>query len=253
MKNTLEGKVAVVTGGASGIGLAIAKTFTENGASVIITDLQQENLDKAVAVIGKDGIGIVANVSKLKDMEAVYQQVMAKFGKLDTVVANAGLGDHGPLGTITEEQYDRTFNTNVKGVLFTVQPAVPLMKPGGTIIIIGSTGSVNPPRGMSIYGGSKAAVRNFIRSWVQDTKGTGIRFNVLSPGAIDTESLRNALEKAHGRDQVEAGVKSMGADTPAGRIGTTDEIGQVALFLASEASSFITGVEIFADGGLTAI
>jgi NAD(P)-dependent dehydrogenase (short-subunit alcohol dehydrogenase family) len=127
------------------------------------------------------------------------------------------------------------------------------MKTGSTVVIIASTGSVNPPRGMSFYGGSKAAVRNFIRSWVQDTKGSGIRFNVLSPGAIDTESLRKALENAHGKDHVEAGIKAMGEDTPVGRIGKPEEIGQAALFMASDASSFITRAELFVDGGLTAI
>lgn len=253
MKKSLDGKVAVVTGGASGIGLAIAQEFVEQGATVVITDLQQAPLDEAVATIGPKSSGIVANVSKLADMEAVYKEVMARHGRLDAVVANAGIGDHGPLGTITEEQFDRTFNVNAKGVLFTVQPALPLLPGGGTIVIIGSTASVSPPRGMSIYGGAKAAVRNFVRSWIQDIKGSGIRINVVSPGAVDTPSLRSALGQAIGADKVAAEVKVMGEGNPIGRIADPREIGKAVAFLSSDESSFITGVELFADGGLAQV
>lgn len=253
MSLALEGKVAVVTGGASGVGLGIAQEFVANGANVVITDLQQRQLDEAVAAIGPNCSGIVADVTRLADMEAMYQQVKERYGRLDAVVANAGIGAHAPLGVITEEQFDRTFNVNAKGVLFTVQPALPLLPPGGTVVIIGSTASIEPPRAMSLYGGSKAAVRNFIRAWIQDIKGSGIRMNVLSPGAVDTASLRSALAIAQGADQVEAAIKVMGEGNPTGRIGDPREMGKAAVFLSSDASSFITGVELFVDGGMAQV
>ncbi|MFE0380521.1 SDR family NAD(P)-dependent oxidoreductase [Streptomyces inhibens] len=253
MSLSLEGKVAVVTGGASGVGLGIAQEFVEHGARVVITDLQQAQLDEAVAMIGANCSGIVADVTNLTEMEAMYREVMARYGQLDAVVANAGIGDHSPLGSITEEQFDRTFNVNAKGVLFTVQPALPLLPPGGTVVIIGSTASIQPPRGMSMYGGAKAAVRNFVRGWIQDIKGSGIRMNVLSPGAVDTESLRRALGQALGADQVDAAVTSMGEGNPTGRVAQPREMGKAAVFLSSDASSFITGVELFADGGMAQV
>ncbi|UKY54476.1 SDR family NAD(P)-dependent oxidoreductase [Streptomyces inhibens] len=253
MSLSLEGKVAVVTGGASGVGLGIAQEFVEHGARVVITDLQQAQLDEAVAMIGANCSGIVADVTNLAEMEAMYREVIARHGRLDAVVANAGIGDHSPLGSITEEQFDRTFNVNAKGVLFTVQPALPLLPPGGTVVIIGSTASIQPPRGMSMYGGAKAAVRNFVRGWIQDIKGSGVRMNVLSPGAVDTESLRRALGQALGADQVDAAVKSMGEGNPTGRVAQPREMGRAAVFLSSDASSFITGVELFADGGMAQV
>jgi NAD(P)-dependent dehydrogenase (short-subunit alcohol dehydrogenase family) len=177
---------------------------------------------------------------------------MERHGRLDAVVANAGIGAHAPLGSITEEQFDWTFNVNAKGVLFTVQPALPLLPSGGTVII-GSTVSIQPPRGMSMYGGAKAAVRNFIRAWIKDIKGSGIRMNVLSPGAVDTESLRRALGMAQGADQVDPAIKTTGEGNPTGRIADPREMGKAAVFLSSDASSFITGVELFADGGMAQV
>lgn len=253
MSSTLEGRTAVITGGASGVGLGIAQEFADQGANVVITDLRQADVDRAVAEIGPNTSGFVADVTRLADMEAMYAQVIDRYGRLDAVVANAGIGAHAPLGSITEEQFDRTFNVNAKGVLFTVQPAIPLLPSGGTIVIIGSTGSIHVPRGMGLYGGSKAAVRGFVRAWIQDIKGTGIRMNVLSPGAVDTESLRRALAMAQGPDQVDAGVKGMGQDNPTGRIADVREIGKAAAFLSSDASSFITGVELFVDGGMAQV
>jgi NAD(P)-dependent dehydrogenase (short-subunit alcohol dehydrogenase family) len=253
MSLPLEGKVAVVTGGASGVGLGIAQEFVDQGARVVITDLQQKQLDETVAVIGPNCSGIVADVTKLADMEALYQEVIARHGRLDAVVANAGIGAHAPLGAITEEQFERTFNVNAKGVLFTVQPAIPLLPPGGTVVIIGSTASIQPPAAMGLYGGSKAAVRAFIRSWIQDIKGSGIRMNVLSPGAVDTESLRRAAAMAQGADAVAAMVQKMGEGNPTGRIADPREMGKAAAFLSSDASSFITGVELFADGGMAQV
>ncbi|MCC9306086.1 SDR family oxidoreductase [Kitasatospora sp. RB6PN24] len=163
------------------------------------------------------------------------------------------VGAHAALGAITEEQFDRTFNVNAKGVLFTVQPAIALLPPGGTVVIIGSTASIQPPAGMGLYGGSKAAVRAFIRSWIQDIKGSGIRMNVLSPGAVDTESLRSALAMAQGVDAVPAAVRKMGEGNPTGRIADPREMGKAAAFLAGDASGFITGVELFADGGMAQV
>lgn len=253
MSLSLAEKVAVITGGASGVGLGIAQEFVANGARVVITDLDQEALDEAVAVIGPNCSGIVADVTRLADMEAAYRQVKEHHGRLDAVVANAGIGAHAPLGAITEEQFDRTFNVNAKGVLFTVQPALALLPPGGTVVIIGSTASIQPPRGMSLYGGSKAAVRNFVRAWIQDTKGSGVRMNILSPGAVDTDSLRSALAMTQGADQVDAAVRTMGEGNPTGRIADPREMGRAAVFLSSDASSFITGVELFADGGMAQV
>lgn len=249
----LEGKVAVVTGGASGVGLGIAREFVDHGARVVLTDLHQAQLDEAVAAIGPAGTGIVADVTRLADMEAMYREVASCHGRLDAVVANAGIGDHAPLGSLTEEQFDRTFNVNAKGVMFTVQPALPLMRAGGTVVVIGSTASIQPPAAMSLYGGSKAAVRNFVRAWIQDIKGSGIRMNVLSPGAVDTDSLRSAAAMAQGADRVDAFVTEMGEGNPTGRIADPREMGKAAVFLSSDASSFVTGVELFVDGGMAQV
>ncbi|MEU9131055.1 SDR family oxidoreductase [Kitasatospora sp. NPDC048540] len=249
----LEGKVAVITGGASGVGLGIAREFTAAGAHAVITDLRQDALDAAVAAIGPNCSGIVADVTRLADMEAAYRQVTERHGRLDVVVANAGIGAHAPLGAITEEQFERTFDVNAKGVLFTVQPALELLPPGGAVIVIGSTASIRPPRGMSLYGGSKAAVRAFVRAWIQDVKGSGIRMNILSPGAVDTDSLRSALAMAQGAEQVEAAVRSMGEGNPTGRIADPRELGRAAVFLAGDAASFVTGIELFADGGMAQV
>ncbi|MFF1867830.1 SDR family NAD(P)-dependent oxidoreductase [Kitasatospora herbaricolor] len=253
MSHLLEGKTAVVTGGASGIGLAVAKEFVANGADVVITDLGQAELDEAVAAIGPKCSGIVADVSKLADMEAAYAEVVARHGRLDAVVANAGIGAHAPLHRITEEEFDRTFAVNVKGVLFTVQPALPLLRPGGSIVVVGSTASIRPPAGMSLYGASKAAVRNCVRGWIQDIKGSGVRINVLSPGAVDTDSLRSALGMAQGADAVQAAVRTMGEGNPTGRIADPREMGTAAVFLCSDAAGFITGVELFVDGGMAQV
>lgn len=253
MGDCLAGKVAVITGGGRGVGFGIAHEFIEQGASVVITGRDQAQLDQAVAQLGPKSSGIVADVSKLAQMEAMFREVMTRHGRLDTVVANAITNANGPLGTTTEEQWDKTFNTNAKGVLFSVQPALPLMKRGGTFVLIGSTASMQPPPGMSLYGGAKAAIRCMVRSWIQDIKGSGIRINVLSAGAVNTPSLRTALESASGADKVEEAVKKMGEGNPTGRVGEPRKIGAAAVFLASDASSFITGVELFADGGMAQV
>ena len=183
-------------------------------------------------------------------MEAAYTQVLDTYGRLDTVVANAGVGAPAPLGSITEAQFEKIFNVNVKGVVFTIQGALPHLKDGATVLVIGSTGSVQAQYGMSLYSGSKAALRGAPRAWIIELKGSGIRINILSPGAVDTPSLRLAFENASGADQVEARVKAMGEESPLGRLVSPDEIGRAAAFLCSDASSAMTGVEMFVDGGV---
>lgn len=252
-EKSLVGKVAVITGGGQGVGFGIAQEFIEHGASVVITGRRLSVLEEAVALLGPKSSAVVADVAKLAEMEAMFGEVIARHGRLDTVVANAITNANGPLGTITEEQWDHTFNTNAKGVLFSVQPALPYMKDGGTFVIIGSTASVQPPPSMSLYGGAKAAIRCMVRAWIQDIRGSGIRINVLTAGAIDTPSLRSALESASGAEKVDTAVKKMGEGNPIGRLGQPREIGKAAVFLASDASSFITGIELFADGGMAQV
>jgi NAD(P)-dependent dehydrogenase (short-subunit alcohol dehydrogenase family) len=244
--NRLQGKTAVITGGNSGIGLAAAKRFVAEGAHVFITGRRQAELDKAVDEIGGAVTGIQSDIAKLDDLDRLFAVVREKRGGLDILCANAGGGDLAPLGMITEEQFDRTFAINVRGTLFTVQKALPLMKPGGSIILTGSaTGSKGTPA-FSVYSASKAAVRNFARSWALDLKGSGIRVNVLSPGATLTPGLRGLVGTP---EQEKALVASLIAQTPLGRIGQPEETAAVALFLASDDSSFMTGAEVFVDGG----
>ncbi|WP_395575050.1 SDR family NAD(P)-dependent oxidoreductase [Streptomyces sp. BK79] len=253
MSMTLDGEVAVITGGASGVGFGIAQEFAAHGARVVLTDLDRADLDRAVAQIDGPCTGIVADVTDPVAMDRALREAKSEYGRLDAVVANAGIGAHAPLGHITEDQFTRTFDVNVKGVLFTVQPALPLMPDGGSIVVIGSTASVQPPAGMSLYGGSKAAVRCLVRAWIQDIKGSGIRINVLSPGAVDTPSLRRAAEQAQGAEAVVPLVRAMGEGNPTGRIADPREIGKAAVFLASDAASFVTGVEFFVDGGVAQV
>jgi NAD(P)-dependent dehydrogenase (short-subunit alcohol dehydrogenase family) len=248
-----EGKIGLVTGGSSGIGFAIARELLERGATVVITGHDEAEVAEAVTSLGSNCWGRRADVSNLAEMTALYADVIARHGRLDTVVANAGIGDHGPLATVTEAQFDNTFDVNVKGVVFTVQPAIPLMTNGGTVVIIGSTASIQPPMNMSLYGGAKAAIRSFVRSWIQEIKGTAIRINVLSPGATDTLSLRRALAQAHGEEGVPAAVRAMGEQNPLGRLADPREIAKAVLFLAGDESSYITGVELFADAGLAQV
>ena len=241
----LEGKTAVVTGGGTGIGFATAKRFVDEGAFVYVTGRRREPLDRAVEALGGSARAVPGSVSDLADLARLFDQVKAERGTLDVLFANAGHGDLVPLGQITEEQYQRTFDINVKGVLFTVQAALPLMRAGGSIILTGSTtGSMGTPA-FSVYSATKAAVRNFARSWAQDLRGTGIRVNVLSPGPTLTELAQEVV----GRDA----MVELGAGTPIGRVGQPDEIAAVAAFLASSDSSFMTGSEVFADGGLAQI
>ena len=246
----LDGKIAVVTGGNSGIGLATATRFAAEGAEVVIVGRRQEELDKALGVIGPRAMAIQADVSRLDDLDRVFAAVEAAKGRIDILFANAGLGDMQPIGAIAEASFDLVFGVNVKGTLFTVQTALPLMKAGGTIILTGSTtGSMGTPA-FSVYSASKAAIRNFARSWALDLKGTGIRVNVLSPGPTSTPGLLNALAHTGQQDALIAGLV---AQTPIGRMAKPEEIAAAALFLASDDSSFLTGSELFADGGFAQV
>jgi len=246
----LAGKIAVITGGNSGIGLATARRFAQEGAQVVIIGRRQKELDEAIALIGHEALAIQGDISKLIDLERIFSHIGQVKGKVDILFANAGLGELQPLGAITEESYENTFNVNVKGTLFTVQKALPLMSHGGSIILTGSTtGSMGTPA-FSVYSASKAAIRNFARSWALDLQGTGIRVNVLSPGSTATPGLFNVLESSGKKESL---LADFAQETPLGRIGDSDEIAAVALFLASDESSFMTGSEVFVDGGLAQI
>jgi NAD(P)-dependent dehydrogenase (short-subunit alcohol dehydrogenase family) len=240
--NRLNGKTAVITGGATGIGFAAAKRFIEEGAFVFIFGRRQETLDAAVVELGPDARSVRGSVSDLADLDRLYAAVKAERGSLDIVFANAGTGSPLPLGEITAEHIDETFDTNVKGTIFTTQKALPLMGSGGSIILTGSSAGTTGAPAFSAYSASKAAVRNLARTWAEDLKGSGIRVNVLSPGPTATELAKAALG--------EEGQKAYGAMTPLQRMADPSEIGAVAAFLASEDSSFMTACEIAVDGGL---
>ncbi|MET0124811.1 MAG: glucose 1-dehydrogenase [Pseudomonas caspiana] len=246
----LTGKVAVITGGNSGIGLASAIRFAEEGAQVVIVGRRQEQLDTALQLIGHNAIAIQADISNLNDLDRVYAEVKTNLGRIDVLFANAGLGDFEPLGSITEASFDRTFGINVKGTLFTVQKALPLMSTGGSVILTGSTTGTMGTPAFSVYSATKAALRNFARSWALDLKGTGIRVNVISPGPISTPGLDLALAPT---GQAEAIVDGMIAQLPVGRIGQPEDVAAAAVFLASDESSFMTGSEMFVDGGFAQV
>ncbi|MHA8113363.1 SDR family NAD(P)-dependent oxidoreductase [Kosakonia cowanii] len=246
----LTGKTALITGGSTGIGLASAIRFAAEGARVYIAGRRQAEIDKAIAKIGHGATGIRCDVSSLADLDHLYAQIKAEAGQLDILFANAGLGTFAPLGEISEADFDHMFGVNVKGTLFTVQKALPLMRAGGSIILTGSTtGSMGTPA-FSIYSATKAAIRNFARSWALDMKGTGIRINVLSPGGTETPGLHGLFGSS---GQSEALLAGLAAQTPLGRIGRTEETAAVALFLASDESSFMTGSEVFVDGGMAQV
>ncbi|OXI97309.1 MULTISPECIES: SDR family NAD(P)-dependent oxidoreductase [Burkholderia] len=240
--NRLNGKTAVITGGATGIGRAAARRFIDEGAFVYIFGRRQEVLDDAVADLGPHARAVKGSVSDLADLERLYAAVKAERETLDIVFANAGAGSPLPLGKITAEHIDEIFDTNVKGSIFTVQAALPLMGRGGSIILTGSSAGTTGAAGFTAYSASKAAVRNLARTWAEDLKGTGIRVNVLSPGATATELAKAALG--------EEGQKAYGAMTPLQRMADPAEIGAVAAFLASSDSSFMTASEVAVDGGL---
>lgn len=247
----LDGKVAVITGGNSGIGLATAKQFVAEGAYVYITGRRQEELDKAVKEIGDNVTALRSDVLKLDDIDELYATVAKKHPKIDILFANAGSADFSTLGKITEEHFDKWFGINVKGLLFTVQKALPLIPEGGSIILNGSIAGVKGLPDFSVYNATKAAVRSFARSWTSDLKGRNIRVNVISPGPIDTPAidlLANGDKEAS--KQIKADLVSL---VPLGRIGLPEEVAKTAVFLASDDSSFITGIDLSVDGGMAQV
>ncbi|ACI52080.1 short-chain dehydrogenase/reductase SDR [Gluconacetobacter diazotrophicus PA1 5] len=242
MSRKLEGKIALVTGGSAGIGLATARLFAGEGAHVYITGRRRPELDAAVSAAGGGISAIQADVAKLPDLDRVYDQIGREKGRVDIVFANAGLGEMVPLGAITEDHYDRIFDINVKGVVFTVQKALPLMPDGGAIVLNASIASIKGFPAFSIYAATKAAVRSFARSWTSDLKDRGIRVNVVSPGPIDTPLLNHTFSDPDEK-------KALAATVVMGRVGRAEEVASAVLFLASSDASFVTGVELFVDGG----
>ena len=249
MGDSLQDRIALVTGGSSGIGFAMAKRFIFEGAHVVITGRRAAELEAAVADLGPKATGIRADVASLSDLDLLYDQISTRFGRLDVLAANAGGGDMAALGEISEKHFDDIFSVNVRGLLFTVQKALPLLRPGSSIILTGSTTSIEGTPAFSVYSASKAAVRNFARTWILDLRGKGIRLNVLSPGATKTPGLLGLAPA----EQQQAMLDTFAEKIPLGRVGDPDEIGKVAVFLASDASSFVTGIELFADGGAAQI
>ena len=241
----LEGKIAIITGATSGMALATAKLFVAEGAYVFITGRRQEQLDKAVKEIGRNTTGVQGDAGSLSDLDRLYAKVKAEKGRVDILFASAGIGEFNvPIESVTETGFDKVFNVNVKGTLFTVQKALPLMPDGGAIIMNASIASIKGFGGMSVYNASKAAIRSFARSWTSDLKARKIRVNVISPGTIDTGVFVGVPSEV--KDQFVSII-------PMGRIGRSEEIAKAALFLASDDSTFITGIELFVDGGTVQI
>ena len=251
MGTKLTGKVAVITGGTAGIGLAAAKAFANEGAFVYITGRRPAELNAAVAAIGSNAAGVVADSTKLADLDRLFDGVKSRHAHIDVLYANAGGGNMLPLGAITEDHFDETFDRNVKSVVFTVQKALPLLAAGASVILAGSTTSIKGTANFSIYSASKAAVRNLARSWVLDLKSRSIRVNTLSPGPTHTPGLVNLAGPDPAQQQ--GLLDYLTTQIPTGRMGTPEDIAKAALFLASEDSAFITGIELFVDGGVAQV
>ena len=250
MAGKLEGKVALVTGGSSGIGLATAQLFVKEGAHVYITGRRQRELDEAVKTMGPNVTGVQADVSNAADLDRLYAQIKQEKGRLDTIFANAGGGSFLPLGAITEQQYYETFDTNVKGVIFTVQKALPLVQAAGTIVLNASIAGSKGMGAFSVYAASKAAVRNLARGWATDLKDRKIRVNAISPGVIVTPGYKIA---GMTDEQIQGFAAQMATSIPLGRTGEADEIAKAVLFLASDDSSFVNAAELVVDGGMTQV
>ena len=253
VENKLEGKIAVITGGNSGIGLATAKRFVSEGAYVFITGRRQKEIEVALSEIGKNVAGIQGDISNLEDLDRLYNTVKDQKGHLDILFANAGIAQFAQLGEISEEHFDNIFRINVKGVLFTVQKALPLFHDGGgggSIILNASIGSSKGVEESSVYSATKAAVRSFARTWTVDLRHRKIRVNAISPGPIDTPIFSNLLEN---EEQIKQFKKNIVNTVPMGRMGNPDEVAKAVSFLASDDSSYITGIELFVDGGLAQI
>lgn len=242
----LEGKVAVITGANSGIGLAAAKLFAAEGARVFMTGRRKNELDAAVAEVGKSARGVQGDISNLADIDRLFAIVRDEAGTIDVLFANAGGGAFAAMGSITEDHFDKTFSTNVKGTLFTVQKALPLLKDGSSVILTGSTAAIKGTPAFSVYGASKAAIHAFARNWILDLAPRRIRINVLAPGATSTPGWHDLAPSQEAHGQMVSLVEST---TPLGRLGDPDEIARAALFLASDESSFMTGSELYVDGG----
>ncbi|KAA0680912.1 SDR family NAD(P)-dependent oxidoreductase [Neorhizobium sp. P12A] len=246
----LEGKVAVITGGSSGIGLATAKRFVREGAHVFITGRRQAELDKAKAEIGRNVTTVQGDVASLADLDRLYDAVKAEKGAVDIVVANAGFIEHAKIFDLSETHYDKTMDINVKGVVFTVQKALPLMNRGGSIIVVSSIVNVKGIPAHGTYTAAKAAVRGLVRVWAQELKDRGIRVNTLSPGATETPIIRGQFESDEASDAAKGVFASM---TPLGRLGLPEELAAGAYFLASDESSYVTGIDLPVDGGLAQV
>jgi NAD(P)-dependent dehydrogenase (short-subunit alcohol dehydrogenase family) len=246
----LEGKIALITGGNSGIGLATAKRFVNEGAYVFITGRRESELARAVNEIGRNVTGVQGDASNLGDLDRLFAQIKQEKGKLDIVFANAGVAKYAPFGTITEEFYDSIFDINVKGLLFTVQKALPLMPAGASIILNASIVASKGFSSNSVYSATKAAVRSFARTWTTDLKDRRIRVNAVSPGTIDTPGLSDLLASSETGAQR---LKMISNSVPLGRFGTPDEIAKAVVFLASDDSSYVTGTELFVDGGIAQV
>ena len=246
----LEGKIALITGGNSGIGLATAKRFVAEGAYVFITGRRNPELAAAVKDIGKNVTGVQGDVSNLADLDRLCAQIKREKGKLHIVFANAGIAKYAPFGTITEDHYDSIFDINVKGLLFTVQKALPLLLDGASIILNASIVASKGLPANNVYSATKAAVRSFARTWTTDLKDRRIRVNAVSPGPVDTPGLQNLLASSEAGQQRSKMISSI---VPLGRLGTPDEIAKAVVFLASDDSSYITGTELFVDGGFAQV
>jgi len=246
----LDGKIAVITGGNSGIGFATAQLFVKEGAFVFITGRRQTELDKAVKKIGKNAVGIQGDVTILEDLDRLYETVRQQQGCIDVLFANAGVWEFAPMGEFTETHFDKTFGVNVKGLLFSVQKALPLLKNGGSIILNSSIGGSKGVEGLSVYHATKAAIRSFARSWTVDLKSRKIRVNAISPGPIDTPGLEQALQT---KQDAESLRKSYLNNIPLGRFGNPDEVARAVSFLASDQSNYITGIELCVDGGMAQV
>jgi len=243
MPGKLEGKVALITGGSSGIGMATAREFASEGAQVYITGRRKPELDAAAAALGSGVTAIQGDVSKPKDLDRIYGQIGQEKGHVDIVFANAGVADFAPIGSITEEHFDKIFGINVKGAMLTAQKALPLMPDGGTIILTGSEASIRGFGGTSVYSATKAAVRSFARTWTTDLKDRGIRVNVVSPGPIDTPMASESFADRPGA------LEQVISDVASRRLGRPEEPAKAVTFLASDDASFMTGEEVFVDGG----
>ena len=246
----LDDKIALVTGGSSGIGLAAAKQFVREGAYVFITGRRDPELASAVKEIGHNITGVRSDVSNPADLDGLFAQIQREKGRLDILFANAGVARYAPLGKITEELYDWIFDINVKGLLFTVQKALTLMPDGASIILNASIVGTKGFPANSVYSATKAAVRSFARTWTTDLKDRRIRVNAVSPGPIDTPGLNELLSSSEVNQQR---AKMIAATVPLGRLGRSDEIAKAVTFLASDDSSYVTGIELFVDGGVAQV